>query len=53
VLAVVDGKKVPVPFNLNALYAVFPPRHASIGTLLLVDIEVKSSTGKHPLKQRS
>jgi UDP-galactopyranose mutase len=29
VLAVVDGKKVPVPFNLNSLYAVFPPRYAA------------------------
>lgn len=25
VLAVVEGKKVPVPFNLNSLYALFPP----------------------------
>jgi UDP-galactopyranose mutase len=29
VLAVVDGKKVPVPFNLNSLYAVFTPGYAS------------------------
>jgi UDP-galactopyranose mutase len=29
VLAQVDGKKVPVPFNLNSLYAVFAPGHAS------------------------
>lgn len=28
VLGVVDGKKVPVPFNLNSLYALFPPRYA-------------------------
>lgn len=28
VLAVVDGKQVPVPFNLNSLYALFPPRYA-------------------------
>lgn len=28
VLAVVDGKKVPVPFNLNSLYALFPPKYA-------------------------
>ena len=28
VLAVVDGKKVPIPFNLNSLYALFPPRYA-------------------------
>jgi UDP-galactopyranose mutase len=29
VLALVDGKKVPVPFNLNSLYAVFTPDYAS------------------------
>jgi UDP-galactopyranose mutase len=29
VLALVDGKKVPVPFNLNSLYAVFAPEYAS------------------------
>lgn len=28
VLGVVEGKKVPVPFNLNSLYALFPPRYA-------------------------
>ncbi|GAA6621797.1 UDP-galactopyranose mutase [Scytonema sp. NUACC26] len=28
VLAVVEGKKVPLPFNLNTLYALFPPRYA-------------------------
>lgn len=28
VLAVVDGKKIPVPFNLNSLYALFPPKYA-------------------------
>lgn len=28
VLGVVDGKKVPVPFNLNSLYALFPPKYA-------------------------
>jgi UDP-galactopyranose mutase len=28
VLAVVDGKPVPVPFNLNSLYALFPQRYA-------------------------
>ena len=28
VLAVVDGKKVPIPFNLNSLYTLFPPKHA-------------------------
>lgn len=29
VLAVVEGKKIPVPFNLNSLYVVFPPRLAA------------------------
>lgn len=29
VLALVEGKTVPIPFNLNSLYAVFPPRYAS------------------------
>lgn len=28
VLGVVDGKKVPIPFNLNSIYALFPERHA-------------------------
>lgn len=28
VLAVIDGKKVPVPFNLNSLYALFPRKYA-------------------------
>lgn len=28
VLAVVEGKKVPLPFNLNTLYALFPPSYA-------------------------
>lgn len=28
VLAVVDGKKVPIPFNLNSLYDLFPPKYA-------------------------
>ncbi len=28
VLGVVEGKKVPIPFNLNSLYALFPPRYA-------------------------
>lgn len=28
VLAVIDGQKVPLPFNLNSLYALFPPRYA-------------------------
>jgi UDP-galactopyranose mutase len=28
VLAVINGKPVPVPFNLNSLYALFPPSYA-------------------------
>ena len=28
VLAVVDGKKVPVPFNLNSIYLLFPQKYA-------------------------
>ncbi|MFC5447350.1 UDP-galactopyranose mutase [Paenibacillus aestuarii] len=28
VRVVVDGKKVPVPFNLNSLYALFPQKYA-------------------------
>ncbi len=28
VLAVVDGKQVPVPFNFNSLYALFPTKYA-------------------------
>jgi UDP-galactopyranose mutase len=28
VLAVVDGNQVPLPFNLNSLYALFPPHYA-------------------------
>ncbi len=28
VLAYVDGKKIPIPFNLNSLYEVFPPQLA-------------------------
>jgi len=28
VLAFIDGKKVPIPFNLNTLYQVFPPNLA-------------------------
>lgn len=28
VLAAVDGMKIPVPFNLNSLYALFPPKLA-------------------------
>lgn len=29
VLAQIDGRAVPVPFNLNTLYALFPPKHAA------------------------
>ncbi|GAX89831.1 UDP-galactopyranose mutase [Effusibacillus lacus] len=28
VLVVVDGKKVPVPFNLNSIYTLFPKKYA-------------------------
>jgi UDP-galactopyranose mutase len=28
VLGVVEGQKVPIPFNLNSLYALFPPKYA-------------------------
>ena len=36
VLALVEGRKVPVPFNLNSLYMVFPPRFAAkLETLLI------------------
>jgi UDP-galactopyranose mutase len=28
VLGVIDGQKVPIPFNLNSLYALFPPKYA-------------------------
>ncbi|MEO1394354.1 MAG: UDP-galactopyranose mutase [Cyanobacteria bacterium J06634_5] len=28
VLGVVEGKKVPIPFNLNSLYQLFPPHYA-------------------------
>lgn len=28
VLGVLEGKKVPIPFNLNSLYALFPPKYA-------------------------
>ena len=28
VLGVLEGKKVPIPFNLNSLYTLFPPRYA-------------------------
>ena len=29
VLGVVEGKKVPIPFNLNTLYELFPPNYAA------------------------
>lgn len=29
VLAVIEGKKVPVPFNLNSIYALFPPNFSA------------------------
>ena len=29
VLGVVEGKKVPIPFNLNSLYTLFPPNYAA------------------------
>ncbi len=28
VLGIIDGQWVPIPFNLNTLYALFPPRYA-------------------------
>ncbi|MGD1909646.1 MAG: UDP-galactopyranose mutase [Rivularia sp. (in: cyanobacteria)] len=28
VLGVIEGKKVPIPFNLNSLYELFPPHYA-------------------------
>lgn len=37
VLGVVEGKKVPIPFNLNTLYALFPPRYAEKLELLLLE----------------
>lgn len=37
VLAVVDGQKVPVPFNLNSLYALFPPGQAARLEAALID----------------
>ena len=37
VLAVVDGKKIPIPFNLNSLYNLFPPRYAGILERALID----------------
>lgn len=37
VLAVVDGKKVPIPFNLNTIEAIFPSAQAERLGRLLVD----------------
>ena len=36
VLAVVDGKKVPVPFNLNSIYTLFPQKYAEKFEELLI-----------------
>lgn len=37
VLGVVDGKRVPIPFNLNSLYALFPPKYAADLERLLLE----------------
>lgn len=37
VLAVVDGQQIPVPFNLNSLYAIFPHSLASTMEAKLID----------------
>lgn len=37
VLAVVEGKKIPVPFNLNSLYLIFPPKYAEKCEKLLIE----------------
>ncbi|HUI29498.1 MAG TPA: UDP-galactopyranose mutase [Candidatus Acidoferrales bacterium] len=37
VLAAVDGLKVPVPFNLNSLYMLFPPKRAEELERLLLE----------------
>jgi UDP-galactopyranose mutase len=40
-LAVVDGKKVPVPFNLNSLAQLFPERYADkLASLLLAEFGI-------------
>ncbi len=36
VRTVVDGKKIPVPFNLNSLYLLFPPKFAEKLEQLLI-----------------
>jgi len=37
VLAVVEGQYVPLPFNLNSIYALFPPRYADRLSQLLIE----------------
>jgi len=37
VLAQIEGQMVPVPFNLNSLYALFPPRQAEKLEALLLE----------------
>ncbi|MCF6409169.1 UDP-galactopyranose mutase [Pseudalkalibacillus salsuginis] len=37
VLAVIDGKKVPVPFNLNSLHMLFPIGYANKMEMKLID----------------
>lgn len=37
VLAVVEGKKVPIPFNLNSIYKLFPKKYAERLEELLIE----------------
>ncbi len=37
VLAMVDGKNIPVPFNLNSIYQIFPKKYAEKLEHLLID----------------
>jgi len=37
VLAVVEGKKIPLPFNLNSLYNIFPKKFAENLEKLMID----------------
>lgn len=37
VLGMVEGKQVPIPFNLNSIYALFPPRMADSMVQALID----------------
>jgi UDP-galactopyranose mutase len=54
VLAVVDGKRIPVPFNLNSLRAVFPPKKArKLETLLLEHYEFGEQVPILALKESS